>query len=445
MFKIVGSTLIVSLALLSLVWGQNPEAKPAQPPTAEQLVEQLGDPDFRKRDDAVRQLEAMGEAAMPALYKAQKHTDPEIRRRVSDLIPSLEMAALLATKKVTLKVEKKTVRHIIEELTKQTGYKIEFWVNNEQQLYDFQINDQPFWQAFDQICNTTGLVLQQGYGDDRMRLNQQEGHVPFVCYDGPLRVVANNIQHYRTIDFSFMPRTNAGTRRNDSMTFSFSIFSEPRMPILGLGEAKLTAVLDDQKQSMLVPNQNNGDIVELGGRRMGISRYGNGYRTYSQQSQVQIMKPSEKAASIKLLQGSVPVMLLAQQKPEVVTDNFLKSKGTKAQVGTTNFVIEEAMETPNKQFQLKMTITEDNKDNPNDYTWINSLSQRIELHDKDGNKYQIYGNSWGGNGPNHANVTYTYANPGNNPKIGPPTKLIYYSWSTVQHQVKFEFRDLPLP
>ena len=56
-------------------------------------------------------------------------------------------------------------------------------------------------------------------------------------------------------------------------------------------------------------------------------------------------------------------------------------------------------ETPAKQYQIKMSITEEQKDNPNDYSWTNSLYQRIELLDEKGNKMQIYGSQWNNSMP----------------------------------------------
>jgi hypothetical protein len=35
--------------------------------------------------------------------------------------------------------------------------------------------------------------------------------------------------------------------------------------------------------------------------------------------------------------------------------------------------------------------------------------------------------------------------PNEDPKVGPPAKLVYYSWVLMEHEVAFEFRDLPLP
>jgi hypothetical protein len=443
MSKKISLALLLGFTLLALL-GANGPAPPVKPaPTAEQLVEQLGDPDFHKRNAAVAQLEALGAAALPALYKAQNHDDPEVRRRAGELIPILEAASLLAPRRVTLNAQQQPIRQVLDAIAKQTGYRIECWVGNEQQRYDFQFDNQPFWQALDHVCHAAGLVLQQGYGDNQLRLHHQDGYVPYVYYDGPVRVVANGFQHHRSIDFSFLPRTPSGSRRSESLYFSFSIFVEPRLPLLGMGETRLTAAYDSENHSMLPHPTGSSADPEPFGRRW-TSRYGSGYRSYSHQTQVALLPPAEKAQSVKLIQGSVPILLLANQKPEVITDKVLESKGKRVKVGATSFVIEDVTATANKQYQIKMTITEEGKDNPNDYTWINSLYQRIELHDEEGNKYQMYGNSWGSSGPNHANVTFTYASRGN-AKLGPPSKLIYYLWSTVQHQVRFEFRNLPLP
>jgi hypothetical protein len=72
-------------------------------PTAEQaerakeLVAKLGDPIFRVRDDATRELKKLGRAALPALDETlNKTTDPEVRNRCETLLPAIEEADLKA-------------------------------------------------------------------------------------------------------------------------------------------------------------------------------------------------------------------------------------------------------------------------------------------------------------------------------------------------------------
>jgi hypothetical protein len=175
-----------------------------------------------------------------------------------------------------------------------------------------------------------------------------------------------------------------------------------------------------------------------------VSRYGHGNRCLQMQAEVGLARPSVKAGGIKLLRVSLPVTLLVEQSPVVVTDKVLKAKGKKVTVGSTTFHFEEVKELPGGQYQVKMSVAEDNRDNPNDYTWMNTLYQRIELQDAKANKYQITGSSWGNSGPSNVEMTLTYTTPGPT-KIGPPERFVFHSWKTLLHQVDVELRDLPLP
>lgn len=424
-------------------------AKPAPAaeisPATEKLIEQLGDPDFRQRDAAARELQALGSKAVAALRKAAQHPDAEVQRRAAALLPSIETAALLAPKRVTIHLKKKTVAQIVAELSKQTGYKVEFLNGNEQRLYDLECDNLPFWEAFDRLCQPAGLVLQIGYGDNILRLNHQESYVPYVNYKGAFRLVANSFSYNRNIDFSALPKTTGGTQRNESLNFGFTVCVEPRIPLMSVGEPHITEAVDNEGRSMVLAGPASDDMggAWMGGGRF-ISRHGGGNKTYCMQSYVNLGRSSEKSRSVKVLKGSVPVTLLGSEKPEVVSDDILKAKGQKKQIGPVSFDIQDVSQTPNKQYTVKMGITNNDKDNPNDHTWMNTLYYRIELQDAKGNKYNHYGSSWGGNGTNHVDLSFTYGNPGN-AKIEPPKKLIYHVWTLVNHQVDFEFKDLPLP
>jgi formylglycine-generating enzyme required for sulfatase activity len=64
-------------------------ADPEPDPKAERiaaLVRQLGDDRFARREEAVRELEKIGEPAIDALRKARYDRDPEVRRRVAEVL-----------------------------------------------------------------------------------------------------------------------------------------------------------------------------------------------------------------------------------------------------------------------------------------------------------------------------------------------------------------------
>lgn len=441
MTKMIPLAVVCCFSLAAALRADAPPAESPVDPAVEKLVEQLGDYDYRVRDQASIALKSAGASAIPALRKALTHPDAEVRRRVNELLPAVETAALLAAKRVTFKIADKPVKDAFDELIRQTGYHIEYNVNDPSKLYSFDFQDASFWEALDKISRTTGLAIQQGYGDDHVRLYQQDGYAPYVHYQGAVRFTANSFNQYRNIDLSLIGRGGPQPPHSESLTLTFSVFVEPKLALLGIGEAHLDAAYDNLKNSLLVPENPN---EFLNNRRYTSGKYGNGNRMYNMQSQVNLQRPSDQAATLKQVRGTLPVTLLVEQKDEVVTNKFLAAKGTKIKIGTTQFNIDDVTEQPGKQYQLRMSVSEDMQDDPNDYSWMNSLYQRIELQDDKGVQYQIFGSQWNNNSPNHVEMTLTYAAQGG-VKADPPAKLIYHTWKTRQETIPFEFKDLPLP
>ncbi len=447
MDKTIPLVAVCWIALAVMSQGEAPPAKPTPDVAVEQLVQQLGDNDYRKRDAASHALQIAGVRALPALRIALSHTDAEVRRRASELIPAVEAAVLLAPKRITFKTVNKPVKDAFAELIRQTGYQIEYNVNDPSRLYSFDFKDAPFWEAVEKISRATGLVIQQGYGDDHIRLYQQNAYAPYVHTEGVFRFTATGFNQNRNIDFSLAGKGAAPLNRNGSLTLQFSVCIEPRMALLGVGEPHLEAAYDNEKNSMLVPPVNNNELfngnVLLSGRWTS-GKYGNGNRMFSTQTQANLLRASEQATTVKVVRGTLPIMLLVNQKPVVVAEKILEAKGKKTTIGSTQFQIEDVTEQPGKQYQIKMVVNEDLKDNPNDYSWMNSLVQRIELQDEKGGKFQITGSQWDNSAQNHVAMTLTFTTAGG-AKAEAPTKLIYHTWTTEQHVIPFEFKDLPLP
>jgi hypothetical protein len=415
------------------------EAKKAEPisPEMKRLVEQLGSADFRKRDEAEKRLREAGVKAVPALRQAVGHPNLEVRMRVRALLPQLENAAIVAPTRVTLSAKNQKVREVIADICKQTGYQIDANPSDSNATYDFEFKNTPFWQAIDQICQRAGMYPQHSYGEVRLRLYSNNRHPAFISYSGAFRFTPNNIHFSRSVDLSNVGPDRSPTR-NESLAFSFTIFAEPKTPLLGLGQPQVTAAYDTEKNSMIVPVEGSNPNPFA---RQYISRYGSG-RQLQMQTTVPLQRRSEKATGIKLLRGTLPVVLLTEEKPVTVTEDVLKAKGKKMTVGEITFTIEESKKLPGGQYQIKFTVKRDSKDN--DYSWMNNLYQRVELRDAKGNKFQSWGSSWGNSGPNFATVTLTYRKP-NVAGAGDPKKFIFQKWTTAHHLVTFEFKDLPLP
>ncbi len=170
MRRFFSSALFLFLVFAPLGRGDAPAKKAPPGLTAEQLVEQLTSKDYRVRDKASKALAALGKEALPALQKAKSHSDPEVRRRLDELIPPLERAVLLTPRRLSFHVTNKPIREVLAELSKITGYKIRYgWEEpvanapREKVVYTFHFEKLPFWEAMDKIADATGMILQQ-YG-----------------------------------------------------------------------------------------------------------------------------------------------------------------------------------------------------------------------------------------------------------------------------------------
>jgi hypothetical protein len=409
------------------------------PGSPEKLIEQLGSPDFKTRDAAGKALAARGMDALAAMKKAASHPDAEVRQRLAGLIADIERTALLAPKRISLKLDGVPLRNAIAELARESGYKIELQAaGGVQPLVNLDVVDAPFWEVFDKLCCQGGLVLQQHYDVSQgLVLYSQNAVVPFIDYRGPFRLSAAGFHFNKTLTFATLPRNMAGAgQRSEQLAFTFNVVAEPRLPLLGLGQPKLNVAVDDQDQSLVpLPLGRTYDTYHSG-------YYG--YRTMVLQTQVQLAGPSANARAVKLIRGSLPVTLLAEQRPEIVIDKVMDVKNKKFDGRDVSLEVEEAKETPGKTVQVVMTARRSGKDsNQYDYTWTNSLHQRVELTDEKGGKYQSNGFNWNNGTPTSVQGTFIFSDPSG--KLGKPARLTYYGWVTVQHQLEFEFRDLPLP
>jgi hypothetical protein len=410
------------------------------------LVDQLADRDFPKREAAARSLEAFGETALPELRKALHHTDAEVRRRLQDLVPALERAAALSPKRVSLHLTNRPLSEAVAEITRQTGYKISLQPqggDRDRVSYSFDLDRATFWEAIDKLTEAAELTFSAS-GNEQFQLAAQGNISPYCYQRGAFRFVADGFEYNRGIRFNQIPRTAGAGQRSESLTFSLSVATEPKLPLLALGEVKLAAAYDDRHRSMLPvagPEDQNDGLRFRRGRRYS-SYYGGGLN-HMIGTQVNLVRPSPDSHAAQSIKGTVVATLLVEQRPEIVITDVLKSKGKVFKGGKTVWDMQDAADAGNKMYRFKMSITDENFNNGSNYGMTESLYQRIALEDAKGQKYQIRGSSWSSSSNTNVNVEFTFGDPGNG--VGPPVRLVYYTWITMQHPVAFEFKDLPLP
>jgi hypothetical protein len=428
-------------AVLGAVAAQKPDGPPAEPVPVERLVGQLGSLDYRTRQAAARALEARGAEALPALRRAAGSADPEARRRITALTQAIERAALVAPKRVTLKLDDRPLKQAVADLARQSGYRVELSAGPdlEKSRLTVRADNVTFWEAVDRIALPGGLggIAFGGEGDSAITLQRSETFNAFVSYQGAFRLSAETIGRQTTRNLA-LRRRPAGDEPDgsDQLTLTVAVMSEPKLPMLGTGAARVTEAEDDRGQSLLPPEE---PPAEGPPDRVTLPE---GQRTFSETTQVTLGRPSPGARTVKRVKGTVPVLLLLAQRPAAVVEPILKAKGRKVVGGGVELTVEEVTEMPAGTYEVKLSTRPVGKSETEGApSWANSLSERSELQDAEGRKYVGQVRS-GSAEPDKAELTIVYTNPG---PLGPPAKLVLYDWQTLLHQVEFDFRDIPLP
>jgi hypothetical protein len=146
--------------------GKDKNARDASRERIESLVKQLAAERFSDREEAQKELEKIGAAAMETLRKTAKDGEPEVSRRAAEIIRRIEERALadsvLTPKKVKLSFKDTPVVEAVAELAKQSGHVVEVVEGDRVPLKERKITletgEVMFWEALDQLCAKGSLV-----------------------------------------------------------------------------------------------------------------------------------------------------------------------------------------------------------------------------------------------------------------------------------------------
>lgn len=421
-------------------------------PALEQSLKDLSSDDWRVREKAGRDLALRGEKALPYMRRALQTTEnPEVQRRLTVLVRKMDRERLIEPKRVTFIAKDLTPNQLFAELTKQTGYAIEY-VENSTAKFSFEFNNTPFLEAIDTIANAAGLMPYAEYEDDIVRVFNQDSTNPYVAYAGPFRFLATNIQSNRNRQLSGLSKRGNNQFSNEQMSMSFQIQSEPKNPMIGTMQPEILEAKDDLGGSLLVPRERNS---------YQSNYFNGGFRGHNSYLSVSLNRADRGAKTIKSLKGRVGVVLLSGTVPEIAIADPLKVK-KKTFTGRSAEIQFDSMEEDANQkgvYIVTLTIkrlnstTDPNNFNSrnDDYNWANNAYQKLELQDEKGNRLFSYGPQSSTNNGTSIQLVMQFGpddrrtgRPGA-VKPGLPKRLILNEWLTVTHEVTFEFKDIPLP
>jgi hypothetical protein len=430
--------------------GPVPVDKNVAAPSLAQLIDQLGDPRYKVRERAHRLIAAMNDdVALPVLLKARRVAkDSEVVRRLDALIPTMERISLLKAKRVSLHVNKRSLHDIATELTRQTGYGIDI-DNATTETFTFNFDNVPFWEALDRVCKAARISVnsQNYYGDgyNRIRLVSYGQSSSFVSYDQAFRLIATNFHFQKFINFAGPADSQPPAHsRSQSLTLNLTVQSEPKLPILQVFMPVISEAYDENKKEMAI--RGVSATTNYYGEPYGYSRYGNGYRSFSMGAQVNLLRPTRDSKFAKLIKGEIPV-LLSQEVPDIVIEQPVAVKKKKFKRSITEIEIEDVTEGNwgnGKSYTIKLSVQEQTDMRYNDWAWLNSLPFHFDLLDAKGNRYLPQNQGFSSMGPRLGKGMIMFYPQGNGP-FGKPVRLVYNKWIPVNHRIKFEFNNLPLP
>jgi hypothetical protein len=461
----------------------------AAPGRVARLVDQLGSRKYSQRQAAARALGGLGTAALPALEKAAKSPDVEIRRRARDLARAIrrraEVESLLAPTTVHLVYRDKPLAEAAADLAKKTGFWIDLegdkakWAGRKITL---DTGKTTFWEAFDQFCRKAqlterGLVLlTEKKADNMVRgptwgANGQESFKKAAR----LRLVAGKTlalptAYYRGVRIRALPPTiplDDITRPKGTKVFVLEASLEPRTRLNKLIGLRVVRAVNEKGADVAASPQ----PVWLLGTSDSYNPYATSVPSYitrleggMDEGNFRRVPVEVKAAKrLKELRGVLVAEVQTPAKALLTVDNVLKAGGKTFDVKGGSLTVVEAKHKENGPASLTVSsettfggffaaiqmgngVIRIRRNPGGEWETAGVEPSQLRLLDGKGRAYrqasvQTLGTSFNGRGVTQK-MSLTFEPPKG---AGPPAKLVYHGVGTACVDIPFSLKDVPLP
>ncbi len=488
--------LVIGIAL-SLTPSRGGSAEKIDPARVGELVAQLGNDRFQEREDAARALDALGEAALPALRKATSSEDLEVQRRARELVRKierrLETARLLQPQRIRLVYKDTPLPEAVADFAKKSGFPLALSPTPKasDRKITLDTGEVPFWEAYEQFCAKAGLVEQApdaGTGQDASTRDAEvRNHIrwlqarqlldvkgyyapsdqggPVVLVEG--KPVALPTYHAGAVRIRALPPNTAvpGQMKGEGEALlALEVMCDPRLAWQELISLRVHQAIDDNFRPMKesVPflggeSHRTGGIEEL----IIVERInewtgatpGGGSRRVP----VRLKLPSRPSQQIKELHGTIAARVQGPVEPLMTIDNPLKAAGQSTNGPDGGFLkVIEAKREKNGQIKLRIQLKAPARNGGWDMgVFANRRAARLmimngglamaggftdlALLDAKGRQFQQVGaNPTGANGED-LDLVFQPAE-----RMMEPAKLVYTGRREAIIEVPFTLKDIPL-
>lgn len=410
----------------------------AEPPAPAQLpavVRQLSDDNFRTRQQAEKELQNFGPSYLPAIRQAREQSqDREAVRRLDATLQRLTLQRLREPTTITLSGRGQTPAEAFRHLAEQSGYKLRTaGLDGTSQRYDFQLENVPFWQAMDAVCQQAGLSFHIDNNDDIV-IYYTDSYDTVVGYVDSTRIRATELESMKTVQLGGLSRSQPHNRSAEFLTLSLSIHAEPKSPIVAFGTPMVLEAADDSGASM-VPRRELDSEEE--------NQLLPSFRSLELGTQLLLVRGDKKAESIQRLRARIPVLYLAESPIDLALDDVADAVGQLVRGQSSRLQIDQFREDETGlNVELRIVTDRRNQDFPLDTA---GLSQRFELSDAKGRLLPLERIGYGEETGTGLNLQLRFDLTAEEKKPVGPYRLQFRRWDVVEHHLDFELKNIPLP
>ncbi|HEY7116108.1 MAG TPA: HEAT repeat domain-containing protein [Tepidisphaeraceae bacterium] len=400
-------------------------------------IKALSADSWKERQAAQDTLVGFGSEVVGRLQDlANAAEDEEVRTRAAAALRQIEEGAEIGGSVVTIHVKDARPQDVFEQLGKQARCEFPTYPGNlwQQQgvfpaTVTMDLERVNFWTAFKEACQKSGVTPQQIGNGHRMSLCRGTAaywNGPSVV-TGPFMVVANRVYRSNSIDLA----SPANVQRDFSL--GLSAFAEPKIHVIQSSyNVNVEEAVDDHGNSLA-----SSDRI-MNGMSSGQQFIWN----LSARLAYPAHNPGTRIARFK---GSVKFTVQTKSQTLDVPE-ILNAKNLERTVAGRRIVIKQAKKNGD-QYELQMTIYRDQM-GEQEWSSMQYPGYALRLLDKDGKALSSRG--WGGGfDGKEMNYNWNFARDawgGEDTRAGEPFRLVWeIPTQTREMEVRFEFKDLPIP
>lgn len=413
--------------------------------TLDQLIPELGAPDFTLRQAAAHEIGKLGGDSLPALrHHLSQEPDTEIHARLTTLIQQIETQDALKPTLVTLDVDHLPLRETIAELSRQSGFPIDMSPDNDSgglKQYPpvtLHVVKQPLLKVLQQIAEQSPIEpLRAGDNNGGMSILLGSHLPPRIYATDTCLVTLYAIYHSSDIKLTDEPGTE---QINKYFYLTFKIYADPKLQIVEEPfETHLTTAIDNQGNNLLPTSKTNQSFTR---------KPPTGHHIFA--STANLSYPVHPGTLIKKLRGEIHVVAQTQSS-SVQFENLNQPNQIQNMNGVKITLETFKTQTPN-YWTAKLHFRRDGI-SPENFQKLfptNSASSlQLKLLD---NNHGLITVSKIISGVGQANTEYAYEygfyRHSENPqkaRFTPSTLRISYTTKQEDLTIPFEFKDIPMP